>query len=130
MSTVKWFSGGNERGDQAVNIINVLLDYKDLSQNDQLRKTLLEYKVELQKQGSSVPFILSRMNLDISKSLRNDGVYLNEEQKKYLKQLTSLSNIRYGNQINYLYHFIFDNEKVIFLFGIIGVVLSKNCDFK
>lgn len=97
MSTVKWFSGGNERGDQAVNIINVLLDYKDLSQNDQLRKTLLEYKVELQKQGSSVPFILSRMNLDISKSLRNDGVYLNEEQKKYLKQLTSLSNIRYGN---------------------------------
>ncbi|MBO1141737.1 bacteriocin immunity protein [Enterococcus avium] len=96
MSTIKWFSGGNERGDQAVNIINVLLDYKELSQNGQLRKTLLEYKVELQKKESSVPFILSRMNLDISKALRNDGVYLNEEQKKYLKQLTSLSNIRYG----------------------------------
>ena len=91
MSTIKWFSGGNERGDQAVNIINVLLDYKELSQNSQLRKTLLEYKVELQKKESSVPFILSRMNLDISKALRN-----NEEQKKYLKQLTSLSNIRYG----------------------------------
>ena len=86
MSTIKWFSGGNERGDQAVNIINVLLDYKELSQNSQLRKTLLEYKVELQKKESSVPFILSRMNLDISKALRNDGVYLNEEQKKYLKQ--------------------------------------------
>jgi hypothetical protein len=80
MSTIKWFSGGNERGDQAVNIINVLLDYKELSQNSQLRKTLLEYKVELQKKESSVPFILSRMNLDISKALRNDGVYLNEEQ--------------------------------------------------
>lgn len=96
MSTVKWFSGGIERGDQAVSIINVLLENKELSQNDQVRKTLLKYRAELQKKGSSVPFILSRMNLDISKALRNDGVCLSEEQKNYLKQLTSLSNIRYG----------------------------------
>ncbi|HBI1783334.1 TPA: bacteriocin immunity protein [Enterococcus faecalis] len=98
MDKLKWFSGGNERGKQAENVITVLLDdIKTDSGNESLQKVLENYLEELKQQGASVPLILSRMNLDISKAIRNDGVALSDNQSKKLKELISISNIRYGN---------------------------------
>lgn len=57
---------------------------------------LENYLEELKQKGASVPLIISRMNLDISKAIRNDGVTLSDYQSKKLKELTSISNIRYG----------------------------------
>ncbi|EMF0638635.1 bacteriocin immunity protein, partial [Enterococcus faecium] len=45
---------------------------------------------------TSVPLILSRMNLEISNAIKKDGVSLNAKQSKKLKELMSISNIRYG----------------------------------
>ncbi|MBP2098079.1 bacteriocin immunity protein [Enterococcus rivorum] len=96
MSKVNWFSGGTERSDQAVHIIDDLLNCNEINSNSQLGTILQNYRIELQQKGASVPFILSRMNLDISKALRSDGNHLSEEQSNKLKHLSSLSNIRYG----------------------------------
>lgn len=96
MSKVNWFSGGVERSNRAVQIIDELLKSGEIIPNSQLELTLKNYRIELQQKASSVPFILSRMNLDISKSLRSDQNHLSEEQSNKLKSLASLSNIRYG----------------------------------
>ena len=97
MGKLKWFSGGNERSSQAEIIITDLLDdLKTDLDNESLKKVLENYLEELKQKSASVPLILSRMNLDISKAIRNDGVTLSDYQSKKLKELTSISNIRYG----------------------------------
>ncbi|MDT1957730.1 bacteriocin immunity protein [Carnobacterium divergens] len=97
MGKLNWFSGGNERGKQAENIITDLLnDLKIDCTNEFLQKVLEEYLEELKQKRTSVPFILSRMNLAISNAVRNDGGSLSDSQSKQLKKLTSLSTIRYG----------------------------------
>ena len=97
MGKLKWFSGGKEWSNQAENIITDLLDdLKTDLDNESLKKVLENYLEELKQKGASVPLILSRMNLDISKAIRNDGVTLSDYQSKKLKELTSISNIRYG----------------------------------
>lgn len=63
MSKVKWFSGGVERGNQAVQIINELLNDDKIISDSPLEITLKKYRIELQQKESSIPFILSRMNL-------------------------------------------------------------------
>ncbi|EAF7732702.1 hypothetical protein AV585_15660 [Listeria monocytogenes] len=40
--------------------------------------------------------MLSRMNLAISHAIRKNGVILSDTQSTILKELTSLSSIRYG----------------------------------
>ncbi|MBC9810731.1 bacteriocin immunity protein [Carnobacterium maltaromaticum] len=98
MGNLKWFSGGNERGKQAENIItNLLNDLKTNSGNESLQKVLATCLEELKQKSASISLILSRMNLDISKAIRNDGGALSDDQSKKLKELTSISNIRYGN---------------------------------
>ncbi|ANZ99334.1 hypothetical protein BFC22_04090 [Carnobacterium divergens] len=97
MSHLNWFSGGNERGKQAETIITDLLDgLKKNTGNKALQQVLESYLEELEQKNTSVPLILSRMNLDISKAITIDGVPLSDYQSKKLKTLTSISNIRYG----------------------------------
>lgn len=97
MVSLKWYSGGDEREKKAEKIIIYLLDdlENDLG-NESLQQVLNSYLEELRKGGASVPLILSRMNLDISKAIRNDGRELTASQSSKLKELTSISNIRYG----------------------------------
>lgn len=97
MVSLKWYSGGDEREKKAEKIIIDLLDdlENDLG-NESLQQVLNSYLEELRKGGASVPLILSRMNLDISKAIRNDGRELTASQSSKLKELTSISNIRYG----------------------------------
>ncbi|MGX7149027.1 bacteriocin immunity protein [Enterococcus ureasiticus] len=97
MNKLKWYSGGNERGNQAIRIITDLLDdFKTGLGNESIQNVLENYREELEQKGASVPMILSRMNIDISKAIRNEGIILSDNQSKKLKELTSISNIRYG----------------------------------
>ena len=57
---------------------------------------LLSYREELIKEPSSIPFILSRMNIEVSKVLVDNGVELTASQSEKIKELSHLSNIRYG----------------------------------
>ena len=92
MVEINWFSGGKERRDEAITIVDDLLS--NLT-NPDLKKVLLSYREELKKQEIASPFIFSRMNLAVSQEMFEKSIRLSEVQSNRLKRLRSLSNIRY-----------------------------------
>ena len=97
MTPLKWFAGGRERRCEAMTIIDYLLeDIKDVPQLTPLKKQLVIYKKRLEADGTSTPFILSQMNVDISRVLIDNKLGLSENQARHIKKLRELSAIRYG----------------------------------
>jgi len=97
MTQLKWFTGGSERRCEAMAIIDYLLeDIKDAPQLTPLKNQLVIYKKRLKDDGTSTPFILSQMNVDISRVLIDNKLSLSESQAKQIKKLRELSAIRYG----------------------------------
>ena len=97
MTSIKWFAGGSERRCEAMAIINHLLeDIKDTPQLTPLKNQLVIYKRRLEDDGTSTPFILSQMNVDISRALIDNKLILSESQANQIKKLRGLSAIRYG----------------------------------
>ena len=92
MVEINWFSGGKERRDEAITIVDDLLS--NLT-NPDLKKVLLSYREELKKQEIATPLILSRMNLALSQKLIEKNIRLPEAQSNQLKRLRNLLNIRY-----------------------------------
>ena len=97
MTPLKWFAGGNERRCEAMTIIDYLLeDIKDAPQLTLLKNQLVIYQKQLEDDGTSTPFILSQMNVDISRVLIDNKLILSENQSEQIKKLRELSAIRYG----------------------------------
>ena len=97
MTPLKWFAGGSERRCEAMTIINHLLeDIKDTPQLTSLKNQLVIYKRRLEEDGTSTPFILSQMNVDISRVLIDNKLTLSKSQAEQIKKLRELSAIRYG----------------------------------
>ena len=97
MSNLKWFAGGSERRCEALAIIDYLLeDIKDTPQLTPLKNQLVMYRRRLKNDGTSIPFILSQMNVDLARILIDNKLSLSESQAKQIKKLRDLSNIRYG----------------------------------
>ena len=97
MTPLKWFAGGSERRCEAMTIIDYLLeDIKSAPQLAPLKNQLVIYKKRLEDDGTSTPFILSQMNVDISRVLIDNKLGLSESQAKQVKKLRELSAIRYG----------------------------------
>ena len=97
MVDLKWFSGGKERKNEAVVIVDELLvSLGEDSKYIPLKKFFLFYRKELESNGTSTPLVLSRMNVELSNILVENKLQLSDAQSKQLKRLISLSNIRYG----------------------------------
>ena len=97
MTSIKWVAGGSERRCEAMAIIDHLLeDIKDTPQLIPLKSQLVIYKRRLEDDGTSTPFILSQMNVDISRALIDSKLILTESQAEQIKKLRGLSAIRYG----------------------------------
>ena len=97
MTPLKWFAGGSERRCEAMTIIDHLLeDIKDVHQLTPLKNQLVIYKKRLKDDGTSTPFILSQMNVDISRVLIDNKLTLSKSQAEQIKKLRELSAIRYG----------------------------------
>ena len=97
MTPLKWFAGGSERRCEAMTIINHLLeDIKDTPQLTTLKNQLVSYKRRLKDDGTSTPFILNQMNVDVSRVLIDNKLMLSENQADQIKKLRELSAIRYG----------------------------------
>ena len=97
MTPLKWFAGGSERSCEAMTIIDHLLeDIKAAPQLTPLKNQLVIYKKRLKDDGTSTPFILSQMNVDISRVLIDNKLCLSESQARHIKKLRELSTIRYG----------------------------------
>ena len=97
MTPLKWFAGGSERRCEAMTIIDYLLeDIKAAPQLTPLKNQLVIYKKRLEDDGTSTSFILSQMNVDISRVLIDNKLILSENQAEQIKKLRELSAIRYG----------------------------------
>ena len=97
MTPLKWFAGGRERRCEAMIIIDYLLeDIKGAPQLTPLKNQLVIYQKRLKDDGTSTPFILSQMNVDISRVLIDNKLCLSESQARHIKKLRELSTIRYG----------------------------------
>ena len=97
MTPLKWFAGGSERRCQAMTIIDYLLeDVKHTPQLAPLKNQLVSYKRRLKDDGTSTPFILSQMNVNISRVLIDNKLTLSESQAEQIKKLRELSAICYG----------------------------------
>ena len=97
MTPLKWFAGGSERRCEAMTIIDHLLeDIKAAPQLAPLKNQLVIYQKRLKDDGTSTPFILSQMNVDISRVLIDNKLSLSESQANQIKKLRELSAIRYG----------------------------------
>ena len=97
MTQLKWFAGGSERRCEAMTIINHLLeDIEDAPQLTPLKNQLVIYKKRLKDDGTSTPFILSQMNVDLARVLIDNKLILSESQAEQIKKLRKLSAIRYG----------------------------------
>ena len=98
MTGLKWFAGGKERREQAVAIIDEVIetigdkpdDYADLKQ------VLHSYRTELSDSRSATPYILSRMSLEISEVVRQDQLTLSPFIEERMAELRKLLAIRYG----------------------------------
>ena len=97
MTPLKWFAGGSERRCEAMIIIDYLLKgINNTTQLTPLKNLLVSYKRRLEDDGTSTPFILSQMNVDISRVLIDNKLILSESQAEQIKKLRELSAIRYG----------------------------------
>ena len=97
MTPLKWFAGGSKRRCEAMNIIDHLLeDIKDVPQRTPLKNQLVSYKRRLEDDGTSTPFILRQMNVDLARVLIDNKLSFSESQARQIKKLRELSAIRYG----------------------------------
>ena len=97
MTPLKWFAGGSERRSEAMTIIDHLLEgINNTPQLAPLKNLLVSYKRRLEDDGTSTPFILSQMNVDISRMLIDNKLTLSKSQAEKIKKLRELSAIRYG----------------------------------
>ena len=97
MTPLKWFAGGSERRCEAMTIIDNLLEgINNTHQLAPLKNQLVSYKRRLEDDGTSTPFILSQMNVDIARVLIDNKLSLSESQAEQIKKLRELSAIRYG----------------------------------
>ena len=97
MTPLKWFAGGSERRCEAMTIIDNLLEgINNTHQLAPLKNQLVSYKRRLEDDGTSTPFILSQMNVDLARVLIDNKLSLSESQAGQIKKLRELSAIRYG----------------------------------
>jgi hypothetical protein len=67
MAKLKWFSGGKERREEAIRIIEeLLLDLQTNASATSVKKTLIHYLNEFKTNGTSFPFLMNRMSLELT----------------------------------------------------------------
>ena len=80
-----------------MSIINHLLeDIKDTPQLAPLKNQLVSYTRRLEDDGTSTPFVLSQMNVDLARVLIDNKLSFSESQARQIKKLRELSAISYG----------------------------------
>ena len=94
---MKWFAGGSERSVKALELIqNLQNSIEGNSEQKEISQLFQRYQSELESNALSVPFILSRMNVELFEVLTKHKINLSSEQLGLLKELQKLSQIRYG----------------------------------
>lgn len=97
MTKLKWFFGGTDRRKEALIILEDFIQMvNDEPRFISLKMVLISYKKELEDASISVPYILSRMNIEISRVVIEQQFHLTEQQSNQIAKLRKISYIRYG----------------------------------
>lgn len=97
MSRLTWFAGGKERRQEALELVEHLeKDLRGQDGFDHLEALLASYQQELEQTRTSLPYVLSRLAVEVSALLTREQLTLSPYQKDCLDQLRQLSYIRYG----------------------------------
>ncbi|MGX2946990.1 bacteriocin immunity protein [Enterococcus alishanensis] len=96
MDKLKWFAGGDERRKKAISELKKLSERLNETTEVELKELIRDYLAQLETKQESVPFILSRFNIEISNCLSKYSIKLSVEDEESLKNISDLSQIRYG----------------------------------
>ncbi len=96
MAQIKWYTGGQERGKVALELIIQLLKELDGTAYDDLKQVLAVYFNEIKNESGSIPLVFSRMNLDVSNVMIKNHIVLPENAQQTMKKLSQLNQLRYG----------------------------------
>ncbi|MBZ5979454.1 MAG: bacteriocin immunity protein [Leuconostoc gelidum] len=96
MTQIKWYTGGQERGKVALELIIQLLKELDGTAYDDLKQVLAMYFNEIKNESGSIPLVFSRMNLDVSNVMIKNHIVLPENAQQTMKKISQLNQLRYG----------------------------------
>jgi len=96
MTQIKWYTGGQERGKVALELIIQLLKELDGTAYDDLKQVLAVYFNEIKNESGSIPLVFSRMNLDVSNVMIKNHIVLPENAQQTMKKISQLNQLRYG----------------------------------
>lgn len=96
MAQIKWYTGGQERGKVALELIIQLLKELDGTAYDDLKQVLAMYFNEIKNESGSIPLVFSRMNLDVSNVMIKNHIVLPENAQQTMKKISQLNQLRYG----------------------------------
>lgn len=97
MPKLKWFSGGKERRDDALTLLDsIMIDIRGLERAESLQDILSSYKEELEHPNAPIPISLSRFNVELSGVIRDNNIMLTDSVREKLDTIRKLSYIRYG----------------------------------
>lgn len=90
--SMKWYAGGQERKKVAMKL---LIELYQSTEDPILKEFFAKYIRELDW-GTSIPFALSAMNIEMASVLLKNKILLTKEQEEKVEELRKMSNIRYG----------------------------------
>ncbi|MCL5459414.1 bacteriocin immunity protein [Loigolactobacillus coryniformis] len=93
---MKWYAGGTERGQQAVELLTELIDHLNNDNELPLKQLLFQFRQEITAQSQAIPYILSRLNVAIAKVIRENKIVIAADNEARLKSLLALVEIRWG----------------------------------
>ena len=98
MTQIKWYTGGQERGKVALELIIQLLKELDGTGTayDDLKHVLAVYFNEIKTESGSIPLIFNRMNLDVSNVMIKNHIVLPENAQQTMKKISQLNQLRCG----------------------------------
>jgi len=96
MTQIKWYTGGQERGKVALELIIQLLKELDGTAYDALKQVLAVYFNEIKNESGSIPLVFSRMNLDVSNVMIKNHIVLPENAQQTMKKISQLNQLRCG----------------------------------
>ncbi|MBZ5965013.1 bacteriocin immunity protein [Leuconostoc gelidum subsp. gelidum] len=96
MTQIKWYTGGQERGKVALELIIQLLKELDGTAYDDLKQVLAVYFNEIKNESGSIPLVFSRMNLDVSNVMIKNHIVLPENAQQTMKKISQLNQLRCG----------------------------------
>lgn len=94
MKKLKWFAGGAERGEVAEEHLAAIIRDLNKPEEKEFKDLLVSYYLEFKNQSQGVPYIIDRLNIEVSRYLLKTHLKLSAENSDRLQKISELNYIR------------------------------------